>query len=1019
MKFFLCGLLCLYFARLSALTLDFTIKVIGDTVVCVGGTAQVTANITGGQSPFRYSWSTKDGTQVAENFASVKLSPDTTTVYVLIVKDAANSIQTANFQITVIPKLNVKVTLLPRDVVCNEVVVKLIGSGAASYEWSSQPSIATSALNSTIGDTVLLYTVFLPALSYDIIVTGTDANGCTNTATKKLTVNPLPEVTINPIPDSICVTGAPVKLSGSPDSGGFYTGTCGPCVQGNYFYPQFASLNPLKPNTITHYLKDANGCVNAPSIAINVKDCNCFTPVTIFAGNDLAICENAIAILHGQYTNATSATWSTSGSGQFGDVKNPTTTYSPSFDDFNSGSVVIKFSADAPIVPTCNVRADSFTLTLVKKSLTNIQQNICKGDSIKLKTTWYKQTGSYSDTLSNVYGCDSIVNLSLTVNGIDSIFFYLTSCNAADAGLKYKTLKNVRNCDSVIITSTKFTPYAASTLNKTICAGDSFFFNKIWIKTPNTYTLKTIAVNGCDSTVTLNLRVNKKDTTYLNGTTCDAAQTGILKKIFTNAGGCDSTVITNTQLGASSSILKDSVSCNPRDTGTFISFLSQTGECNKILTTSIRLGKPDFFSLDAMVCFGDSVQLGTQSLYSSGIYKKIFKNMQGCDSTVSVNLTVLKPDTAFVNKISCNPLDTGTDIRALKNAAGCNQYIITKTKLIASTLRADLSALRAASCFGKSDGAVYLKNIGGGTPAYQYGWQNGFKGDTLRNLPVGWYTFSVTDASKCTFTDSVFVQQPPPEILSVTVQSPNCFGQTEGAIQLDTVSGGTPPYVFYFDGNALGTRNFPVFFNKVAIGTHRFTIKDTKSCVSDTAVTVKEPPVRLITLGTNIVIGLGDSTSIGAVFNFQPKKIIWTPSDGLLCDTCTFTYARPIQTTTYVLTLTDSAGCIVSDKFTIFVSAKNHIFIPTAFSPDGNGVNDKFTLYADNSVERVTRMQIYNRWGVLMFQKADFLPNNEADGWNGSFNAGAVVPDIYIYFFEVLFKNGKTEIFSGDVSILR
>ena len=886
MKFFLCGLLCLYFARLSALPLDFTIKVSGDTVVCVGGTTQITANITGGQSPFRYSWSTKDGTQVADNFASVKLSPDTTTVYVLIVKDAANSIQTANFQITVIPKLNVKVILLPGDVVCNEVVVKLIGSGAASYEWSSQPSIATSALSSTIGDTVLLYTVFLPALSYDIIVTGTDANGCTNTASKKLTVNPLPEVTINPIPDSICVTGAPVKLSGSPDSGGFYTGTCGPCVQGDYFYPQFASLNPLKPNAITHYLKDANGCVNAPSIVINVKDCNCFTPVTIFAGNDLAICENAIAILHGQYTNATSATWSTSGSGQFGDVKNPTTTYSPSFGDFNSGSVVIKFSADAPIVPTCNVRADSFTLILVKKSLTNIQQNICKGDSIKLKTTWYKQSGSYSDTLSNVYGCDSIVNLSLTVNGIDSIFFYLTSCNAADAGLKYKILKNVRNCDSVIITSTKFTPSAASMLNKTICAGDSFFFNKIWIKTPDTYTLKTIAATGCDS-------------------------------------------------------------------------------------------------------------------------------------IISLNLIVLKSDTAFVKKISCNPLDTGTDIRALKNAAGCNQYIITKTKLIASNLRADLSALRAASCFGKSDGAVYLKNIGGGTPAYQYGWRNGFKGDTLRNLSSGWYTFSVTDASKCTFTDSVFVQQPPPEIISVAVQSPNCFGQTEGAIQLDTVSGGTPPYVFYFDGNALSARNFPIFFNKVAIGTHRFTITDTKSCISDTAVAVKEPPVRQITLGTNIVIGLGDSTGIGAIFNFKPKKIAWTPSDGLLCDTCTFTYARPIQTTTYTLTLTDSAGCIVSDKFTIFVSAKNHIFIPTAFSPDGNGVNDKFTLYADNSVERVTRMQVYNRWGILMFQKADFLPNNEADGWNGSFNAGAVVPDIYIYFFEVLFKNGKTEIFSGDISILR
>ncbi|MBK8195951.1 MAG: gliding motility-associated C-terminal domain-containing protein [Lewinellaceae bacterium] len=84
------------------------------------------------------------------------------------------------------------------------------------------------------------------------------------------------------------------------------------------------------------------------------------------------------------------------------------------------------------------------------------------------------------------------------------------------------------------------------------------------------------------------------------------------------------------------------------------------------------------------------------------------------------------------------------------------------------------------------------------------------------------------------------------------------------------------------------------------------------------------------------------------------------------------------------MTIVDSSGCMASDMVTVIVNKIRDIYIPNAFSPDGNGINDVFTIYGGIAAESVLVFRIYNRWGGLIYEGTNFPLNSESDGWRGS-----------------------------------
>ena len=115
----------------------------------------------------------------------------------------------------------------------------------------------------------------------------------------------------------------------------------------------------------------------------------------------------------------------------------------------------------------------------------------------------------------------------------------------------------------------------------------------------------------------------------------------------------------------------------------------------------------------------------------------------------------------------------------------------------------------------------------------------------------------------------------------------------------------------------------------------------------------------------------------------------------------------------------DDRGCKASDGFRLEV-VLGEIYAPSAFSPNGDGINDHFTLYSDNgSGEIIESLLLFNRWGALVFEAKEIPLNVESLGWNGLVGGKAVTPEVFTYLAVIRFGNGVLRELKGDVVLVR
>jgi gliding motility-associated-like protein len=93
--------------------------------------------------------------------------------------------------------------------------------------------------------------------------------------------------------------------------------------------------------------------------------------------------------------------------------------------------------------------------------------------------------------------------------------------------------------------------------------------------------------------------------------------------------------------------------------------------------------------------------------------------------------------------------------------------------------------------------------------------------------------------------------------------------------------------------------------------------------------------------------------------------------------------------------------------------------MPTAFSPDGDGNNDTFTIFGGMDLKEIRNLQIFNRWGDLVYEAKDLAPNDTQRGWNG-ITKGKFAPNgVYVYVAQLVMEDGKIRPFSGSMVLLR
>lgn len=196
-------------------------------------------------------------------------------------------------------------------------------------------------------------------------------------------------------------------------------------------------------------------------------------------------------------------------------------------------------------------------------------------------------------------------------------------------------------------------------------------------------------------------------------------------------------------------------------------------------------------------------------------------------------------------------------------------------------------------------------------------------------------------------------------------------------------------------------------FNATTSGLYWVQITDSAGCKKRDSINISLENLYL-TINRNETIYAGQSIQLIPQTN---GTVTWQSNPALSCTACQTTLASPIATTTFYL-LSGKNGCTLNDSVEVMVKYSPYVYVPNAFTPDNNSVNDVFKI--SSNINDAISLQIFNRWGKKIFETKD-----ARTGWNGKVN-GVIQPAgsyIYIVSYKGNFVDMQTE--RGSFLLLR
>jgi len=292
----------------------------------------------------------------------------------------------------------------------------------------------------------------------------------------------------------------------------------------------------------------------------------------------------------------------------------------------------------------------------------------------------------------------------------------------------------------------------------------------------------------------------------------------------------------------------------------------------------------------------------------------------------------------------------------------------------------------SVDCFGYATGAAEV-NVEGGTGPYEYLWNNGTNINSIKQVQGGDYMVTITDANGCEEVELITIDQPAAITAAATAEDVSCFEGRDGMIEVTTM-GGTAPFQYSLDNQTFS--GSPIFIG-LEPDEYNVYVQDANGCIFNTdAQIVGEPSELMVELGDDVTILFGDPVTLDADITNATGDVLynWNP-------------VGP-----------DSLDCY------IIVEKIRTVDVPTGFTPNSDNTNDLLTVHGYEGT-KVTSFQIFDRWGELVHQDAEFFINDRARGWNGRFLGEDVMAGVYIWYLEVEYADGETASFKGETTLIR
>ncbi|MDW8419455.1 MAG: gliding motility-associated C-terminal domain-containing protein, partial [Chitinophagales bacterium] len=326
-------------------------------------------------------------------------------------------------------------------------------------------------------------------------------------------------------------------------------------------------------------------------------------------------------------------------------------------------------------------------------------------------------------------------------------------------------------------------------------------------------------------------------------------------------------------------------------------------------------------------------------------------------------------------------------------------------------------------CNGSTTGNISAV-VSQGTPPYTYLWNTTPLQNTpvAANLAAGNYAVTVTDANYCSVSASATLTASNPVVVTTNAVAAKCFNTATGEVTI-TASGGVPPYTYELNGVKQTTNTYvgllPGQYVAAAI--------DANGCEGTTTFNVADASqisVNLTAADQVILTGMSTQLIASASSSSPVISYLWSPlpmfnfSNCSDPSNCASPYVSPLSSTTFTVTVMNADSCMATDTFTVIVENLPSKFIPTAFTPNGDGLNDRFEFDILGATH--IELSIYNRWGERIYYNSDH-PNGITGnhGWDGTVDGKPAPDDTYVYRITVTYFNTVKRDVEGTINIMR
>ncbi len=373
------------------------------------------------------------------------------------------------------------------------------------------------------------------------------------------------------------------------------------------------------------------------------------------------------------------------------------------------------------------------------------------------------------------------------------------------------------------------------------------------------------------------------------------------------------------------------------------------------------------------------------------------------------------------NTQNISGLNIGTYTATVTDNNGCS-ITLSQTLTQPDSLSVFSVGLRE-QCIGSANGKIVVFANGGIFP-YSIAYSsdgfsfNASSADTIKNLAAGNYVVRLTDANSCTVTRNVTVGSPPKDEYDYIVEMPSCYGfqYDDGSIAVRGLESQNSPFKFSINDEA--DYNLSGFFPKLGVGFYTINIENKNGCDTTLIVEVPSPyPADLQIIPSDTTLRTGEKIELDV--RIQPfskadiKSYFWEPQQGLSCVDCPNpVFSSYDDVTDVYLTVIYNKGCVAKAKARFETDSSPEVFVPNMFSPNGDGVNDKFFVYGIGV--RDFDLKIFNRWGEKVF-----ATTTQSEGWDGFFRNEIQEPGTYVYLLNITYLNNRTFSKTGSVTLVR